>query len=866
MDEHAGGTAPTDAPEHERWVEERLAALTLAQKVSLLSGADSWRTPAIESAGIPAVKVTDGPNGARGDAVSGASAACFPVGTALGATWNPALLEEVGVALAEECRSKSAQVLLAPTVNIQRTPLAGRNFECYSEDPYLTAQLAVSFISGLQGEGVGACIKHFAGNESEFERMSINSVIDERALREVYLLPFEQAVAHARPWSVMGAYNRLNGEYACANRRLLVDILKTEWGFDGLVISDWGAVYDTVDSARGGCDLEMPGPALHFGDRLVAAVEAGEVDATEIDDKARRVLRLVARSGRIQRPDEDPERSDVRPEHRALARRVAAESMVLLTNRPPDGAADAVPVLPLAPDRLRTVAVIGPNAERASIMGGGSSIVRAHHQVHPLAALRERLGPDVSVVHAAGGAIDRYVPEPRSTWFAPLDEGGRGLRVDYFATDDVSAVPQTGGDPFGSRLVRSVSWVWWFPPDGAPAGPWGVRWTGTLVPDATGPWTMGIAAIGRARVLLDGEVVVDNWTAPEPGGLFFGSGSLEVTGAPVLEAGREYDLRVEFQYEPASERDRAAIRFGIRPPEPTDPVADATAVAAAADAAIVIVGTNGDWETEGSDRVDLRLPGRQDELIRSVAAANPRTVVVLNTGSPVEMPWIDQVPATLQAWFGGQELGDALADVLVGDADPGGRLPTTFPVRYEDNPTLLEYPGEFGQVRYVESVFVGHRAYDKRAIEPLFPFGHGLSYARFDLGAPVVTDAASSSSAMAGPDTAAQPATRFTVTVPVTNVGDRPGQTVVQLYVRPARPSVARPPQELKGFAKVALDPGATATATVTLDTRSFAHFDPARRAWVAEAGRYDLAIGTSSRSVVHVVPVTLTDTVVLPA
>jgi beta-glucosidase-like glycosyl hydrolase len=438
QDPDAPQGARGDAPVDEAWVDARLAELDLAEKVTLVSGADAWRTAAIDRVGIPAIKVTDGPNGARGDAVSGATAACFPVGSALGATWNPALLEEVGRALAEEARSKGAQVLLGPTVNIHRTPLAGRNFECYSEDPFLTAQLAIGFIDGLQEEGIGACIKHFVGNESEFERMSISSVIDERTLREIYLLPFELAVARSRPWSVMGAYNRLNGTYACANRRLLVDILKHEWGFDGLVISDWGAVYDTVGSANGGCDLEMPGPPRFFGPALAAAVDAGDVPLAEVDDKVRRVLRTVARSGRIEHPDEPAERSEDRPEHRTLARRVASESIVLLTNAPPAGAPDAAAVLPLSADTLRTLAVVGPNAERSSIMGGGSSIVRAHHQVHPLAAIRARVGSDVEVVHASGGTM--LVPASPVSWFAPTTGS---LTVEYFRTDDAS-VPRNG--------------------------------------------------------------------------------------------------------------------------------------------------------------------------------------------------------------------------------------------------------------------------------------------------------------------------------------------------------------------------------------------------------------------------------------
>jgi len=837
------------------WVGDRLGELTTDEKLSLVAGADAWRTAAVARVGIPSMKVTDGPNGARGDATRGATAACFPVGTALGATWNPALLEEVGVALGQEARTKGAQVLLAPTVNIHRTPLAGRNFECYSEDPWLTARLAIGFIEGVQSEGVGACIKHYAGNESEHERMTMSSVIPERALREIYLLPFELAVAEARPWSVMGAYNRVDGVYACAHPRLLLDILKGEWGFDGAVISDWGAIHDAVTSANGGCDLEMPGPPRHFGAALRAAVEAGVVDMAVIDDKVRRVLRMVARSGRVQQPDEAPEESIDRAEHRELARRTARESMVLLKNDPRHGEA---PVLPLDLGRIRRLAVIGPLAERGSIMGGGSSIVRAHHQVHPLPALRERLeattGAGVEIVHLTGGTIDRFVPGPQPQWFAPLDDGGRGLRIEYVATNDISSVPldlaPDSDELLGERLLKSVSWVWWFPPPDVPDGvTWGARWRGALQVDDAGSWTFGIAAVGRSRVLVDGEVVLDNWTAPVPGALFFGWGSDEVVATIELEAGRRYDLRIEYQ--PDTAADRPAIRFGIRPEPPGDPVADAAALAATADAVVLLVGTDGEWETEGSDRVAMRLPGRQDALVAAVAAANPRTAVVLNTGSPVEMPWEPEVAAILQVWFGGQEYGDALVDVLLGEADPGGRLPTTFPRRYLDNPTLFTYPGEGGEVRYGEGVFVGYRAYDRQQVEPLFCFGHGLSYTSFQLGAATVIPGADPGS--------------FAVTVPVTNTGDREGQAVVQLYVAPAASRLSRPVQELKAFAKVTVAAGVTVDARLVLDARSFAAFDPAIPGWCADAGVYDLLVGTSSRALVERVPVTLSESVVHP-
>jgi beta-glucosidase len=849
---------PSAVADRERWIADRLQALTLDEKATLLAGQDNWRTPSIEHAGIPSVKVTDGPNGARGNGEGRVTAVCFPVGTALAATWNAELIADVGAALAEEAQSKGAQILLGPTVNLHRSPLAGRNFECYSEDPYLTARLAIAYITGLQANGVGACIKHYVANDSEHERMTISSEVDERTLRELYLVPFEMAVAEAKPWSVMAAYNRINGHYACDHRELLVGVLKTEWAFDGLVISDWGAVHDTVLAANGGCDLEMPGPPIHFGAALAEAVRAGTVDDATVDDKVRRVLRTVWRSGRIEHPNEIAEQAIDRPEHRALARRAASEAMVLLKNEPVS--ATVGPVLPLQPGGdLRTLAVIGPNAEVGVYQGGGSSIVRAHYVVHPLEAITARCGPDVTVVHEAGGTIERYQPKPDPTWFAPLDADGRGLHVEYFDGRGV----ESGGETVARRDVRSVTWTWWTPPEGvADRREFSVRWTGTLVPPRSGSWQFGLAAIGLARVHLDGELIVDNWTNPKPGELFFSRGSVEVVERVELEADRRYDLRIEY----ASEREARppAIRFGMTAPDVEDPVQLAATAARDADVAVVIVGTNGDWETEGSDRPTMALPGRQHELIREVVKANPRTVVVLNTGSPVEMggptSTIDDAPAIVQAWFGGQELGNALADVLFGDTDPGGRLPTTFPHRYEDNPALFNYPGEDGKVRYGEGVFIGYRGYGARHQQPRFPFGHGLSYATFAYDGDVeVTPIEGRAPGVRGPLVAE-------VAVAVTNTGDRRGQEVVQLYVRRSGDErVQRPEIELKGFAKVTLDPSTSTTVTFVLDARSFAYYDTSVPGWVAEAGTYEVLVGRSSSDVRQRTTVTLPESIVLP-
>lgn len=807
-----------------------LAQLTLEEKAALTAGADSWQTVAVERLGIASLKVTDGPNGARGDGVSGATATCFPVGVAMGASWDVDLVGQVGAALAEEARSKGARVLLGPTVNIQRTPLAGRNFECYSEDPYLTGQMASAFIDGLQSGGVGASLKHFVANDSEHQRMTISSEVDERTLREIYLRPFEIAVAEADPWTIMSAYNRINGTYASEHRWLLTTVLREEWGWPGMVVSDWHAVHETVPTAVSGLDLEMPGPAAHLGPHLAAAVAAGEVDEAELDVSVRRILRLLARTERLydpedgQRPPRAPEQSDDRPEHRALARDVAATAMVLLRN---EGG-----ILPLAPAAGSTIAVIGPNAEVVQFQGGGSAQVRPHYVVHPLEALRERLEPaGVMVVHEPGCLAFRFIPVTDAGTWSPDDAGGdpsRPVLLEYFASTDLS------GEPVNTRWVKNIGGAFFGRNiDGLDPLRFSCRYQATFVPTASGTHRFGVSGVGLTRVLVDGVEVCDNWTAPKLGRSMFGWGTEEVVGAVDLEAGRPCAVTVEYSHDADHQVEATAVRLGIL--EPTgDLLAPAVEAARAADVAVVIVGATPDCESEGFDRGDMALVGGQDELVRAVAAANPNTVVVMNTGSPFAMPWIDDVAAVLQVWFGGQEMGNALADVLLGDREPGGRLPHTMPRRIEDVPGWLTYPGEGGRVRYGEGVFVGYRGYDELDRDPLFPFGHGLGYTTFAFDDVELTDDDDDR--------------RARVAVTVTNTGARPGSAVAQVYVGPLEPSLRRPPRELAGFARVALAPGASERVTITLDDRAFAHVDPRSGRWTSAPGDYAVSVGASSR------------------
>ncbi|AKJ01212.1 beta-glucosidase [Archangium gephyra] len=795
---------------NEQRIDTLLNAMTLEEQVSLLAGATFWTTAPVERLGIPALKVSDGPNGARGGGslVGGVKAASFPVAISLASTWNTELVTQVGQALAQEARSKGAHVLLAPTVNLHRSTQNGRNFECYSEDPFLSARVCVAYIQGVQSQGVGATVKHYVGNESEFERMSISSDIDERALRELYLVPFEAAVKEARTWAVMCAYNKLNGTFASENRRLLTDILKREWGFDGVLMSDWFATHSTAESMNAGLDLEMPGPAKFRGQKLLEAVRAGQVRAEAIQDSARRVLRLLSRVGVFEHPAPVEEQAIDRPEHRALIRRAGAEGTVLLKNNG---------VLPLDPTRLKKIALIGPNARTAQIMGGGSAQVNAHYRVTPYEGLQARLGGSVVLGYETGCANHKLLP---------LLE--KPLTAEYFNNRGLSGK----GVP-GAGLAQAE--VMWFdePAPGVNVDTFSARLSTRFTPDEDGVHHFGLVSAGLSRLFVDGRLLVDNWSAWKQGDTYFNNGSDEATGTLELQAGRAYDVTIEYATPAEGIR---AVRVGVTRPLGDEHLERAARLAADCDVALVFVGHNGEWDTEAVDRPHMDLVGRQNELVSRVASANPNTVVVLQTGAPVTLPWLDKVAGVLQAWYPGQEAGNAIADVLLGAAEPSGRLPQTFPVRLEDNAAHGHYPGGNGRVRYGEGLFMGYRHHDTKNIAPLFPFGFGLSYTTFAYG-----NLRLSTESLA-------PGGTLTVTLEVTNTGARAGQEVVQLYVRDEKASLPRPEKELKGFLKVALEPGETKTVTLTLGMRALAYFDDARAAWVAEAGRFEVLVGSSSR------------------
>ena len=819
--------------EKETRIETLLAQLTLPEKVSLMAGANFWETVAIPRLGIPSIKVSDGPNGARGAGSfvgSSVTAACFPVGVALASSWDVDLIQEVGAALGQEAKTKGAQMLLAPTVNIHRSPLNGRNFECYSEDPYLTAQMAVGYITGLQSEKVGATVKHFICNDSEFQRNTISSQLSERTLREIYLPPFEAAVKVSKTWGVMSSYNKINGIHADENAELLQGILKTEFGFDGIVMSDWTGTNSIVNAANNGLDLEMPGPAVWRGEKLVTAVEAGEVKLEAINEAARRILRIIERSG-AKTPKLEAEQAVDLPEHRALIRKAASEGMVLLKN--------ANGILPLEKQNLKSIALIGPNVKTAQIMGGGSAQVSAHYVINPFEGIQNVLGKDVQIGYEIGCTNHKILPK------LGVNEVNSGFHLEYFNNLNLEGTA-IHSEPSGASEHLMFGEI----APGLNTEAFSLRLSATMTATSSGTHQFSLISVGKSRLLVGGQLLIDNWTSQTRGAGFFGFGSSEVIGSIALEAGKTYDLSLE--YNNLDIHLFAAFRLGYLPPIASDAVNRAAKLAAASEVALVFVGTNGDWESEGHDRDNLELPGEQVALIEQVAAANPNTIVVLQTGSPIVMPWLGQVAGVVQAWFPGQECGNSISDILFGVVNPSGKLTQTYPLKLEDNPAFINYPGDNGRVYYGEGIFVGYRYFEKKNVPVLFPFGFGLSYSSFKYGE------LSLSTINLEPDQ------DIRVTLEITNTSALAGQEIVQLYLHDLTASVTRPHKELKAFSKIHLEPRETKTVTLTLSPRDFAYWDDLQHAWVAEAGEFEVLVGNSSQDIKSRALFMLTETSVL--
>jgi beta-glucosidase len=799
--------AQTPATDVEARVDSMVKTLTLDEKIDLIGGQDAFYIRANGKIGLPRLKMADGPVGVRN---YGPSTVFGGVG--LAATWDPALAARIGALIGQDARARGVHFMLGPGVNIYRSPLNGRNFEYFGEDPLLSSRIAVAYITGMQSHGVSATIKHFMGNNSEFDRHNSDSVIDERAMREIYLPVFEAAVKEAHVGAIMDSYNLTNGQHMTENGYLNTDVVKKEWGFAGIIMSDWDATYDSVAAANGGLDLEMPSGKFMNRAALLPAIKAGKVSEATIDDKIRRILRTAIQFGWLDRDQTDPTTPLLNPAGKQTTLEAARAGMVLLKN---DGN-----LLPLEKTKVKSIAVIGPDAYPAQPGGGGSAEAKPFAQLSYLEGIANYLGDGVKVYYSPG--IPTLDEVSKQTEFTTEAGGGqKGLKVEFFNNLDLSGAP---------ALVRYDEHVHYSPAGGADGAenPISIRWAGFFTPTAPGEYlafVQGPGENGGYRLYIDKKLVIDNWTQ-----WYAFVGELPIS----LAAGPH---RIELEYRANKGWGKTTANLGIVRPE-TLVTAESKNLAASADAVIVAAGFNADSEGESGDRM-FRLPPGQDELINQMAAANKNTVVVITSGGGVDMTaWVDRVPALLEAWYPGQEGGDALAQLLFGEFNPSGRLPISIERRWEDNATHDSYYPKSGgkKVEYSEGVFVGYRHFDKSTTKPLFPFGYGLSYTSFDYKNLTISPPSSDD--------------QVSVSFDVTNTGTRVGADIAEVFVGDRHAPVPRPVKELKGFAKVNLSPGETKTISLKLDRRAFSYYDVAKRSWTVAPGAFDLFIARSAADI----------------
>ncbi|MFF1303419.1 glycoside hydrolase family 3 protein [Streptomyces sp. NPDC058307] len=783
-------------------VEAALAALDLDAKAGLLAGQDMWTLPALPEIGLASLVMSDGPIGVRGVRWSADDPSiALPSPTALAAAWDPELARRAGTLLAQEARRKGVHVLLAPTVNLHRSPLGGRHFEAYSEDPYLTGRIGAGYVSGVQQGGVGTTVKHFVANDAETDRFTVNNLVSERALRELYLAPFEHIVANAHPWGIMTAYNTVNGTTMTEHHHLVNEVLRGEWGFDGYNVSDWMAARSTKGAIEGGLDVAMPGPTTVYGEALAQAVRDGEVEEGAVDTAVRNVLRLAARVGILDGAEPVVTELPDTVDGIELAREIARRSFVLVRNQ---GA------LPL---REGTVALIGAAARDARVLGGGSATVFPDRVVSPLDGLTAAL-PEGTLTYAVGA-------DP-NTELAVADKGF-----------DLRAVCRDeDGNVIGTASVANghIQWMGSDLPEGVTHDRLHtVELTGTFTPRESGPHTFGIKGLGAFTLVVDGTTHYDDVQRTDKDDPFISFfGAPEPRAQVELTAGEPVEVSLTYVVAIPEDVPMKVVTFSLAHQDPRrDPdelIAEAVEAARNADTAVVVVATTERVESEGYDRGDLALPGRQDELVRAVAAANPNTVVVVNSGSPVELPWREDVAAVLLGWFPGQEGGAALADVLTGAHEPGGRLPTTWGA-LADAPVTRVAP-EGGELPYDEGVFIGYTAWEREGRTPSYPFGHGLGY----------TDWTYESVEVRG----------TTVRVRLRNSGARAGREVVQVYLAPAERDAERPARRLAGFAGTEAGPGESVEVTVEIPRRAFEIWDEKTSSWSYVKGSYEIQVGRS--------------------
>jgi len=791
----------------EERVEDLLKRMTLEEKIEMLGGT-GFETKAIERLGIPPLNMADGPLGVRWD-----NSTALPSGILLGATWNPEIVTEFGKVLATETKAKGRHVILAPCVNIARIPVGGRNFESFGEDPFLTSRITVNYIKGVQNENVVATVKHFAANNQEHQRDFVNTIVDERTLNEIYFPAFKSAVEEANVLAVMCAYNKLNGPYCSENDYLLVDVLKNKWKFNGLVMSDWGAVHNSLPVFNSGLDLEMPTGKYLNADSLFQKIKSGELSELKLDDKVRRILRVMFTIGLFDSYQYDSTKVNT-DKHKQVALNIAKDGIVLLKNENS--------ILPLDLNKIKSIAVIGPNSKVAITGGGGSSMVVPFKSVSPLEALQNKIGDKVKINFTQGSMIDGDTnPIDPRLLFSDKDEKENGFKGEYFTNMNLE------GEPARLNIDKSISFMWndKGPFEDFQKDNFSVRWTGYLKPDKSDKYTFDVSSDDGVRLYIDDKLIINDWNDHA---VLTNSYTME------LNAGQLYKIKLEY-YEKGG---GAIIKFGWRKPN-EQLISDAITAAKNSDIAIVFAGTNANYESEGFDRKDLVLPNEQDDLIKRVAEANPNTIVVLTTGSPVLMDdWLNNVDGLIEAWFAGEQAGSAIVEVLLGETNPSGKLPMTFPKRWEDCSAFDSYKKLDGTTIYEDGIYVGYRHFEKNNIKPLFPFGFGLSYTTFKYN-----DLKLSSKDINQND-------KLLVKLSIKNTGNVNGSEVIQLYIKDIQSSIDRPAKELKGFKKVNLNPGEEKVVEFTIDQKALSFFDSKTKEWIAESGEFEILIGSSSQDI----------------
>ncbi|KAF6802743.1 Cel3c [Colletotrichum sojae] len=802
-------------------VDQVLENATLAEKISLLAGSDFWHSTPLPQHDVPAIKCTDGPNGVRGSRFfNPVPALCIPCGSGLGATWNPELIEQAGQLLSRECDAKGAHVWLGPTVNIIRSPLNGRGFESFSEDPHLSGVLAAAIIKGVQSRGTLAALKHFVANDQETDKMSVDVRVSDRALREIYLMPFQIALRDSSPKVVMSSYNKVQGLHVSENPKILQQILREEWGFDGLIMSDWFGTYSCEAALNAGVDIEMPGPSRYREKEALAAVFSGKVHHHTIDERARKVLEFVnnAASARV---GKDETTRDV-PEDRSLNRRLAGESVVLLKND--------TRLLPLNAGDCDEVAVIGPNVDLPAACGGGSASLRPYYTSSVLKAIRNSL-PNAKVHHEPG--VYGHILLPAFTEENVRDDDGNpGVTIELFNEPETDR----SRTPFDRVMIPDTTYQLMDYRHLTKADTFYMSMRARFTPEHSGAYEFGLASYGVSNLYINDELVIDNSTEQTPGGMFFGKGSSERRATFEMEAGREYVLRVEAGSANTSNVTGGSLLAipggacrlgGCRKITPAEGIQRAAELAKRCKYTFVVAGLNADLEKEGKDRQTMDMPPHIDELISAVLVAQPNAVVITQAGNPTSMPWRHAASTMVHSWYGGNEAGNAVADVLFGRINPSGKLPMTFPARLEDNPAFLGFGSDNGSVEYSEGVFVGYRWYEARGMEVAFPFGHGLSYTSFQI-----------SNLQTSPSS---------VKLSIENTGSVAGAEVVRLYIqystRSPKSRFARPPRALMGFQKVYLEPREKRAIEMPITRYSTAVWDEKRNSWCCEKGTYTASV-----------------------